>query len=201
MGFFGMRWFLGIVVAFLILVLVYLGSVASSLARLASAVRAGDAAAVLENTDVKALTHSLTDQVVGAYLDRVGATRRISPMEKMLVNAYGGSIADAMIAKMLTADRLTQILKSGKLQGAPDAPAVAGIPALADLPTGNWLSLLGRINFIQPVLLGIRISDSTDPDAYAAIDLHAEGLFTWKLAGLELPKAVVRDLAANLPVK
>jgi hypothetical protein len=195
-----MRWFVGIVAAFLILILIYLGSAASSLAKLASAVRAGDAAAVLERTDIKALSHSLTDQVVGAYLDRIGATRHIGPMERMLANAYGGSIADAMITRMLTADGLTQMLKDGKLQATPDAPLIAGIPRLADLPTGNWLSLLRRINFIQPVLLGIRISDSSDPDQYAAIDLHAEG-FAWKLAGIELPKAVVRDLAAKLPVK
>lgn len=71
-------------------------------------------------------------------------------MEKMLVNTYGATIADAMVAKMLTADKLTQMLKSGNLD-APGVPSFAGLPALANLPTGNWLSLLGRLNFIQPV--------------------------------------------------
>ena len=79
-------------------------------------------------------------------------------------------------------------------------PSLAGLPTLANLDTSNWLSLLGRLNIIKPVLLAIRISDTSDPDEYAAIDLHYEGL-DWKLSGIELPKAILRDLAASLPRK
>src|SRR3978361_1138273 len=142
-----MRWFIGVVAAAVLFVLIYLGSAAYSLSNLAAAARAGDGAAVLERTDRRALNRSLTDQIVRAYLERIGATRRISSMEKMLVNTYGATIADAMVAKMLTADRLTQLLKSGNLD-APGAPAFAGLPALTNLHTENWLSLLGRLNFI-----------------------------------------------------
>jgi hypothetical protein len=194
-----MRWLLGIVAATVIFVLIYLGSAASSLSGLAAAARAGDGAAVLERVDLRALNRSLTDQIVRAYLERIGATRRVSPMERMLITTFGATVADAMVAKMLTADRLTQMLKTGHLD-APGVPSFEGLPPLADLNTGNWLSLLGRVKFIQPVLLGIRISESTDPDNYAAVNLHAEGL-GWKLSGIDLPKAVVRNLAASLPVK
>lgn len=192
-----MRWFVGIVAAVVLLVLVYLGSAASSFANLAAAARAGDGAAVLERTDLKALNRSLTDQIVRAYLERIGATRRVGPMEKMLANTYGATVADAMVAKMLTADKVTQMLKNGNMEGGPGLPSFR-LPALGDLNTGNWLALLGRVNFIQPLLLGIRVS--SDADNYAAINLHAEGL-DWKLSGIELPKAIVRDLAASLPVK
>lgn len=194
-----MRWLFGIIAAALIIVLVYLGSAVSSVSKLAAAARAGDGAAVLDRSNVQGLRRSLTDQIVRAYLERIGATRKISAMEKMLVNTYGATIADAMVAKMLTADKLTQMLKSGNLD-APGVPSFAGLPALANLHTENWLSLLGRLNFIQPVLLGIRISDTSDPDGYAAINLHYEG-FDWKLSGIELPKAILRDLAASLPAK
>ena len=101
---------------------------------------------------------------------------------------------------MLTADKLTEMLKTGKLEGATGLPSFAGLPALGDLPTENWLSLLGRVHLIQPVLLGIRVSETSDPERYPAINLHFEGS-DWKLAGLELPKAIVRSLAAALPVK
>ena len=74
------------------------------------------------------------------------------------------------------------------------------MPALGDLHTGNWLSLLGRVNFIQPVLLGIRVSEKSDPESYAAINLHFTGS-EWKLSGIELPKPIVRTLGASLPVK
>lgn len=195
-----MRWFFGTLAALIVAVAIYLGMAASSLATLASAARAGDIAKVLEKTDVKALSRSLTNQIVNAYLDRVGATRKVGSMEKMLINTYGATIADAMAAKMLTAENLTQMLKSGKLERAQGLPSFSGLPALGDLQTGNWLSLLGRVNFIQPVLLGIRVSENSDPESYAAINLHFEGA-EWKLSGIELPKPVVRTLAASLPVK
>jgi hypothetical protein len=195
-----MRWRVGAIAALIIAIAIYLGSAASSLSTLASAARDGDGTKILERTDVSALNRSLTKQIVSAYLERIGATRRVSPMEKIVVTTYGASIADAMVAKLLTSDRLMQMLKSGNLQGTDGLPSFTGLPALANLQTGNWLSLLGRINFIQPVLLGFRVSDSPDPENYAAIHLHFEGA-EWKLAGIELPKTIVRTLAASLPVK
>ena len=195
-----MRWFLATIAALVVATAMYLGSAASSLSSLASAARNGDGAKILERTDIKALNRSLTNQIVDAYLERIGTTRRVSPMEKTLINTYGASIADAMVAKMLTADKLTQILKTGNMEGAPGLPSFAGLPALADLHPENLLSLFGRINFIQPVLLGIRVSENSNPENYAAINLHFEGA-DWKLAGIELPKAIVRTLAASLPAK
>lgn len=195
-----MRWFLGAIAALIVATAIYLGLAASSLATLASAARAGDVAKILEKTDVKALRRSLTNQIVNAYLDRIGATRKVGAMEKMLINTYGATIADAMAAKMLTADNLTQMLKSGKIEASQGLPSFSGLPALADLHTGNWLSLPGRVNFIQPVLLGIRVSEKSDPESYAAINLHFDGA-EWKLSGIELPKPIARTLAASLPVK
>jgi hypothetical protein len=195
-----MRWFIGIAAAVVVFILIYLGSATYSLSQLIAAARAGDGAAVIERTDVRALNRSLTNQIVAAYLERIGATRRISPMEKMLINTYGATVADAMVAKMLTADKLTQMLKTGSLDGTSGVPNIAGLPALADLHAEDWFSLLGRLSFVQPVLLAIRVSKTSDPDTYAAINLHYEG-FGWKLSGIALPKAVLRDLAASLPVK
>jgi hypothetical protein len=137
-----MRWSLGTLAALVVALAIYLGSAAASLSSLAAAARAGDGAKVLEHTDVKALNRSLTNQILAAYFERIGATRRISPAEKMLINTYGASIADAMVAKMLTADRLTQMLKTGNLDGTAGLPSFAGLPALANLQTGDWLSLL-----------------------------------------------------------
>ena len=195
-----MRWFLGTLAALIIAIAIYLGMAAATVSSLAAAARAGDIARVIEHTDVRALTRSLTNQIVNGYLDRIGATRKVSSMEKMLINTYGATIADAMAAKMLTADNLTQILKSGKVDASQGLPAFAGLPALGDLNTGNWLALLGRVNFIQPVLLGIRVSEKSDPENYAAINLHFEGT-GWKLSGIELPKPIVRTLAASLPAR
>lgn len=195
-----MRWFLGTLAALIVAIAIYLGLAAATVSSLAAAARAGDIAKVLDRTNVKAVSQSLSNQIVNAYLDRIGATHKVSSMEKILINIYGATIADAVAAKMLTADNLTQILKSGKVDASQGLPSFAGLPALGELDTGNWLALLGRVNFIQPVLLGIRVSEKSDPESYAAIDLHFEGT-GWKLSGIELPKPIVRTLAASLPVK
>ena len=99
-----------------------------------------------------------------------------------------------------TSCRLSRYHRSLDLPAAPGVPNLAGLPALAGLYNEDWLSRLGRVSFVQPVLLAIRVSPSSDPESYAAINLHYEGL-GWKLSGMVLPKAAVRELAASLPVK
>ena len=93
-----------------------------------------------------------------------------------------------------------QSQEQDKIGGPPGITVLSGLSALADLHTGNWLALLGRVNFIQPVLLGIRVSEKSDPESYAAINLHFQGT-EWRLSGIELPKPIARTLAASLPVK
>ncbi|WP_322513794.1 DUF2939 domain-containing protein [Rhodopseudomonas palustris] len=195
-----MRWFFGGLAAILIVVLIYLGSAAVSLAGLAAAARSGDGAAVIARTDVKSLTQSLADQIVGAYLDRIGQSRQVRPMERTLVRGVGIGFAEAMIAKMLTPDRLTQLLKTGGIGANDGLPSFEGVPKLADLDTGNVLSLLQRFRFIQPVEFAIRISESSEPELYSAVKVHFYGT-GWKMSGLVLPEKVARDLAAALPAK
>lgn len=195
-----MRWLIATIVTLLILTAVYLGSAADALNQLATAARAGDGAAVLARTDLPAVRRSLTDQIIDAYLARIGEKRKVSAVERLVANTYGASVADALVSKLLTAEKLTELLKTGRLEGSADAAGLAGIPALGSLDTSNVFDLLGRLRMVQPVLLSIRISPTSDPDSYAAIALHLDGS-GWKLAGIDLPKAVVRQLAANLPVK
>ena len=90
-------------------------------------------------TASKHFDRSLINQNVGTY-QRIGATRGISPMEETLINAYGASIADAMVTKMLTVDssRNAKPANSKKRR----LLVLCRIAALGDLPRENWLSLL-----------------------------------------------------------
>lgn len=194
-----MRWIAGVTIALAVLVVAYLGTAAVTLSRLSTAVRGGDSATILGLVDTRALSRSLSEQVVGAYLDRIGRTRPIKPLEKMLVNSYGASVAEALIAKMLTADNLTRILQSGHLDATADTPAITGLPAFGDLDTANLVSVASRLRLITPVTLAIRLGPADAPDP-AAVQLHFQD-WAWKLAGVRLPEAVARDLAATLPVR
>lgn len=194
-----MRWLLGSLVALFVLLVLYLGSALWSLAGLADAVRTGNGAAVIERTDVISLKQSIADQVVAAYLVRIGETRQVGSTERMLIRAAGGGVAEAMIAKLLTAERLTEILKTGKIHGVQELPPISGLPRLADLDTGNALAMLQRLRFIQPTEFGIRLTDAT-ADRFGEARLHFAGT-GWKLSGLTLPADVINNLAASLPAK
>jgi hypothetical protein len=186
-----MRWFLRSIAALVIAIGVYVGSAVVSLNGLVEAARAGNGAEILARTDVPRLKRSLVDQVVSAYLIRTGQSRLVKPLERMLANTYGATIADALISKMLSVENLTKILQKGELGTDRDNQIVA----LGGIDTSRILGTLGRLSLVKPVEFSVRLGD----DEHAgAISIHFEGN-GWKLSGLNLPARVVQELAAGLP--
>lgn len=86
---------------------------------------------------------SLVDQIVTAYLIRTGQNRPIKPIERSLANTYGATIADALVAKMLTAENLTNILQNGSLGTDGDSQMIA----LTGIDTSKVLESLGRLSW------------------------------------------------------
>lgn len=195
-----MRWVWSIVIVVALVLAAYIGSALYALSHLIAAVRAGNGAAIAAQTDVPRLSRSLSGQIVDAYLERVGATRKVSPMERALVAGYGATVADALVTKMLTPDVLTQALQTGRLPGLDSNAPVTQLPPLPSLHDINILRLLGRLHLINPVQIAIRTSKASDPDNYAAVVLHREGI-QWKLAGIDLSRTARSNLAAGLPIK
>ncbi|MCK1403847.1 MULTISPECIES: DUF2939 domain-containing protein, partial [unclassified Bradyrhizobium] len=124
-----MRWLIGILAAFLICLFIYAGSAFVSVLGLVSAVRSGDAAQVMARTNLPRLRHSVVDQVVSAYLDRIGRKRPVQPFERMAVNAFGATIADDLAVKLMTPENLSVLLRSGTVREVlpKTRPADAGI--------------------------------------------------------------------------
>src|SRR4051812_36294849 len=110
-----MRWFIGTIVALFVAIVIYVGSAVVSLSGLVEAARAGDATGVLERTDTVRVRRSLVDQIVTAYLKQIGQDRTVKPLERLAADTVGATIADAMIAKWLTQENLTAILKTGTI--------------------------------------------------------------------------------------
>ena len=187
-----MRWFVGIVVALLVGTAIYVGSAVVSLRGLIEAARAGDGAGVLARTDTARVRRSLVDQIVSAYLTRLGRDRPVKTLERLAANTYGASIADAMIAQMLTEENLANILNTGAIRSSCNA--VANIPRLIDIDTSNVIDTLRRILPVKPVEFFVRLGPR---DSAGGISLHFEGN-GWKLSGIELPSAAVEALAQNL---
>jgi hypothetical protein len=187
-----MRWFVGILLALFVCVGIYVGSAVVSLGRLVEAARAGDAAEVLARTDTARLRRSLVDQIVSAYLKQLGRDRPVKPLERMAANTYGASVADAMIAKLLTKENLTAILNKGEI-GAGGTPA-ANILRLTEVDTSKVFETLMRISPIKPVEFMIYLGET---ESAGGVSMHFEG-DGWKLSGIQLPAVAVQVLAQEL---
>jgi Protein of unknown function (DUF2939) len=187
-----MRWFLGTLVAMVTAIGIYVGSALVSLNGLATAARAGDGAAVLERTDMARLRQSLVDQIVSAYLRQLGRDRPIKPLERMAANTYGASIADALIAKLLTPENLTRILHNGAIStGEMD---VANMQRLSELDPSNIFQVLNRLSPVKPVEFLVCLGDT---ESAGGVSIHFEGN-GWKLSGIQLPAAAAQVLAQSL---
>lgn len=125
-----MRWLIGTVLALLLSLVIYVGSAVWSLKGLAEAAQSGNGQEIIARTDLPRVKRSLVDQIVRAYLERQGAKRPLKPMEKMLINAYGASIADALVGKMLTEDNLTKMLRNGVVTVGSSSSQMAALTAL-----------------------------------------------------------------------
>ena len=188
-----MRWTLAISVALLLALRAYAGSAAASHDRLVRALQSEDAAAVMSRTDLPRLKRSLVDQVVAAYLNRIGQKRAVKPIERLAANTYGASIADVMVGKLLTPERLTELLNSGKVSF--DASDLGEMGQLSQVAPSKLLETAKRIRLVSPIEFSPQFGSGQDA---GGISLHFAG-DGWKLSGVQLPSAVLDALSRHLP--
>jgi hypothetical protein len=191
-----MRWVIASLAAVIVAAVLYLASAANSIDRLVQAARAGNGAEIVARTNMERLRRSLVDQIITAYLERTG--KKNKPMERLLAQTYGASIADAMLQKILTAENLTKLLQTGAIAG-PDVPTSLA-PDILSINPSDLLDLLGRVRWVKPVEFSVRTSPTTDRGSYSGISFHFEGS-DWKLSGINLPNNLSRQLAASLPAR
>jgi hypothetical protein len=188
-----MRWFFGTLVVLVAGAVVYIASAVVSLNGLVDAAKSGDGARVLARTDTARVRRSLVDQIVSSYLKQLGQDRPVKPLERIAANTYGASVADAMIAKLLTPENLTAILNRGII-GAEGIPAGANMLRLTEIDTSNVFETLRRISPTKPVEIMVQLGETP---ADGGVSIHFEGN-GWKLSGIQLPTAAVQLLAQSL---
>jgi hypothetical protein len=194
-----MRWLVGTLAALTVMTVVYFGSAYVALSDLVAAAQRADGARLLARTDVPRVTDSIVRQVVGAYFDRLGKGRQPGAAERLVAGAVGGTFADLIAARLLTAEGLSRFLDDGHIEALPDSPEVRGLPRLSDLDPADAGALLARLHLITPVEMSIRIG-SGEHDADAAIRLHLDSQ-GWRLSAITLPRARLDELIARLPAR
>lgn len=192
-----MKWLVGIVSAFLICLLAYAGSAFVSALSLVSAVRSGDAAEIMARTNLPRVRHSLVDQLMSAYLDRLGHKQPVRPFERMAINAFGATIADGLAIKLMTPENLSVLLKSGTVRDAAENTTFGTMSSLAEFDASNLFVLVKRISLVKPVEFTVRLGGSEEA---GSVSFHFEGS-TWKLSGVGLPPQVLADMVDRLPTR
>lgn len=188
-----MRRWLWICLTVLALLLAYYGSAVVSVINLARAVQDGDGAGVLARTDRVALRQSLVSQVLAAYLDPATRAKPASSRERLLAQTVGATLADELIAKLMTADNLTQLLRDGTMAVPADRPALATLD-LPGLKTGDIGDLILRVRPSGIARIALRLGpESTGDDYFGARLTFSE--FGWQLSELRLPRSLLREMA------
>lgn len=191
-----MRWFIGFALAVLVLLGLYLGSAVTSLSGLVAAVAADDGPGVIARSDLAAVRRSLAQQIIAAYADEIGPTRRLRPVEQNLAVSAARAMVDALLADLMTPENLVGVLHAGTVRGKGDIPAVADLPKLTDIDPGDLGALLSRVALSDLTEIKIRVSKADD--AYTGIRLNFVGT-GWRLSAIDLPRAALKPLIQSLP--
>src|SRR5437016_12540033 len=147
------------IVTIIVLGLIVLGYVAwpfYDLFRFINAADRGDVAEVGRSVDFPAVRQSLAQQIVIAYFQRTGA--RINPLLQGMATSAAASVADPIVAKLMTPEALIDFLKNGWPTTAfPDGgpPDIVGISS-ASFGTA-WQTFasteygFGRFDVVVPI--------------------------------------------------
>lgn len=192
-----MRWFIGLVLAVIVVLGLYLGSALAALSSLVTAVAADDGQAVIARTDLPALRRSLAQQIIATYMDEIGPTRRLRPVEQNLAVSAARAMVDALLVELMTPENLVDVLHAGTVRGKGDIPPVSDLPKLTDIEQGDVGALLSRVSLSDLTEIKIRVSKETG-DAYTGIRLSFAGT-GWHLSAIDLPRAALKPLIQSLP--
>jgi hypothetical protein len=176
-----------------------------ALYELAAAIQHRDGATVVRRINVPAVRHSLTEQIAATYLRITGRDARLGVLTRGVAVAAATSVADPIVAKLLSTDALLELLHSGwpKQVLSEEPTTTSGLPGqgsivqgLTSLSPGNmWRVFVQSEQGFRRFDIGVPI------DAPPTRRLKLQFRLThwvWKLAGIELPEELRVRLAREL---
>lgn len=190
-----MRWTFRIIAALAVAVLLYAISPFVAIYRLSRAVEARDVAALQERINVRAVSVSLSRQLVVASLE----ARDLAPASRDLAIGAGVALAEPVVSQLVTPEVFVQLLARGWPGGVVEEQSPT-TPQTGGLPFSPWDEVLGlmstaethgfrRVLFSYPV--------GAPPGRRFRLHLRLRGL-TWRLIAIDLPDELKQRLAAEI---
>jgi hypothetical protein len=178
----------------------YVWPVASAM-RLASALEAGNNAAISAHIDFDSIRRAVARAAARATLDQ-GGQREFKAGERDAAITKASIELSPLVDQVFTDDAIVSFLKSGRIERA-GAPAVALDPRL---PTFSALASSGVIRLLlasdpEEFSKFVIVADiPMDPLSRYGLIFHRHGL-SWRLAELDLPRALRYQLAGEIAGK
>jgi hypothetical protein len=191
-----MKWFSAAVAAIVICFIGYAGSALVSLEQLVSAAKSADGSRLMALTDVARVRHSLVDQIITVYLQKIGQKSPVKPFERMAIETFGASIADEVVIKLTTPENISALLNTGAVRDVSSTIDISNMPALANFDASS-MNALKHMAPVKLVEFSLRLG--SDPGD-GSISMHFDGP-RWKLSGINLPTAAIENLVDRLPVR
>src|SRR5262245_6194690 len=199
-----MRWTLRTIAVVTALWICYVAWPFFALYELAQAIQHRDGATVTQRLNIPALRQSLTEQIGVTYLRLTGREAHLGPLSRGMALAAASSMADPIVARLISADSLLELLHTGwpvriLAEPTPPAPGIAEGSIVRGLTTMSFANLWKV--FVQSEQ-GLRQFDIGVPiDSPPAHRLKLQFRLThwvWKLSAIELPQELRVRLAREL---
>lgn len=189
-----MRWTVRIVIVFVVSWAAFFVWPYFGLRSLVQAVRKHDVAAVNERINFPALRQSLAAQIVGTYLRLTGKEARLGQFRDLAIAATS-SIADPIVAQLISAQAMTDLLASGW----PTAVLPEKLPQLRGLSTGAvgsvWQVLANSDHGLRTFSLAVPANVAREFQFRLRFRLSG---WTWKLYDVRLPEELLTRLTREM---
>lgn len=177
--------------------LVYAASPYVALYRLARAVEARDLQGIRERVNLRAVGVSFARQIVPEYLKAIERERELRPADRDLAVSVGATVADPLIAGLLSPEALVDLLEDGWPESV-----VPGRPENFSGLDADVLRQAGRL-FLASRSRGFRVvtvslPEDRPPDEQFHLHLRF-GNLSWRVIRIDLPASLRRSLVARLP--
>lgn len=167
-----------------------------ALRTLAVNVQTRNVAAVSEQVDFTALRHSLTEQIITAYLRITGKDKKLGLLAGM-ATAIGTSIADPIVSEFVNPEALAKLLRGETVPSDVGQVSfkVGQLPASFDSAMRAWLSTdygIGKFAVWLPV-------KAAAADQFR-LQMRLER-WRWQVTGIDLPENLRNRIAQQLAKK
>ena len=191
------RFFIGITLLVVLLVAYWVWPF-FGLRSLAADIQARDPAALSEDVDFVRLRRSLTEQIIAAYLQVTGRTKKLSPFENVVAIGIGNSIADPFVAQLVIPENLLVLLR-GQAVPTDFGNVSFNVGELPSVALGSvWAAWLSSDYGIGRFSIGVPVSSPSAEQFRIRMELLQ---WRWKLTGVGLPDSLRNQFGQELAKK